>query len=175
MSLVLQLKTSLIEDDTEANRRQWAQHIILNAIPLEQLLEIALDEKKVAMRFLWLMGGICDLKPEVVAPCVPYFFANRHRIKVPNYERSLAKFLALAGIPEVLEGEAGVELFGWLSDPKTIVTTKTYAMQALFELSQKHPDLWNELKLVIEDQLEKNSVSFRAKAKKILKVLDGRK
>lgn len=172
MSLLLQLKDSLVEEDTEENRRRWAEHLIRNAIPLEGLLEIALSEGKVAMRFLWLIGGICDAKPEAVAPCVSWFFEKRHEIRVPNYERSLAKFLALAGIPEVLEGEAGTELFRWLSDPDTIVTTKTYAMRALFALSRKYPDLRHELKLVIEDQLEKNSVSFRKQAGKVLQELE---
>jgi hypothetical protein len=52
-----------------------------------------------------------------------------------------------------------------------ITTTKTYAALALQQLVTKYPDLKNELKLVLKDQLDKNGVSFQKRAGKILSEL----
>jgi hypothetical protein len=163
-----QLGTSLRTIDTEANRREWAEYILRNGIPLDELVELVSAERKTAMRFMWLTGLLCELKPELISPHAAYFFEKRHTVTFPNYDRSVAKILSLAGIPEHLEGEVSTELFNWLLDPSISVSTKSYALTALCRLSDKHPELKNELKLVVEDQCDKNSVSFQKRAKRFL-------
>ena len=86
--------------------------------------------------------------------------------------RSLAKFFYLAGIPEEIEGEAVSDLFDWLGDPKMNVSTKTFALLALQEPVKKHPGLKAELKAVVEDQVNRTSVSFAKKASKLLRELE---
>lgn len=170
----LQLGASLVEDDTEANRRKWAAYIVANGILLEEVRELVESERRTAMRFLWMTGGLCETHPELVAPHIAYFFAKRHTTIVPNYDRSLARFFWLAGIPEELEGEATDELFSWLLDPGIGVSTKSYALAALYRLSGKYPELRSELRTVTEDQLDKNTVSFRKQAEKVLRGLEER-
>lgn len=168
MNLAEQLRLSFKEDDSDANLRKWARAISENNIDLKDLLGLLDEDRFTAMRFLWMIGGLVEFDPERVAPAVPYFFSKQHTIKVPNYDRSLAKFCWLAGIPEEIEGEVVDALFQWILDPKVITTTKTFAVQALYNQTQKYPDLKNELRIVIEDQLDKNGSSFEKRAGKIL-------
>ncbi|ASS50094.1 MAG: hypothetical protein A3D31_11025 [Candidatus Fluviicola riflensis] len=168
MNLAEQLRLSFREDDSDANLRKWGKYISENDIDLKDLLGLLDEDRFTAMRFLWLTGGLVEIDPQRVAPAISYFFSKRHTINVPNYDRSVAKFCSLAGIPAEIEGEVVDLLFQWILDPKVITTTKTFAVLALYNQSQKYPDLKNELRIVIEDQLDKNGVSFEKRAGNIL-------
>lgn len=167
---------SLKEENTEANRKRWANFIIQHNTDLAHLLYLLDEEMPVPMRFIWMCGDLCERKPEIVFPCIPLFYAKRHSIPFPNYDRSLAKMFWLCGIPENMEGEAIDELFNWVSNAEISITTKTYAAEALFKASKKHTDIRQELVLVLEDQLlygEDNS--FKKRANKLLSALKEKK
>lgn len=166
--LISQLSISLKEENTDENRRKWAEHILKNQIPILDLVELIKLDKPVSMRFIWLIGVLCELKPEIVKPAIPYFFSVKNDVKFSNYDRSLAKMFSLCGIPKELEAEAVDMLFNWILDPAILVSTKNYSVDALLKFSENYPEIKNELKIVIEDQLSKNSVSFDKHAKRIL-------
>jgi hypothetical protein len=170
-TFIHQLRTSLVNEDSGLSRRKWAMHIIENKIGLLDLVELLDQEKKIAMRFIWLVGDLCELDPSTVYPAVPYFYSRKNETQIPNFDRSLAKMFLLAGIPPEIEGLVIDDLFKWLLDPKINVSTKSYALSTLFELSKKYGDLKNELKSVIEDQLGKNSISFEKRAESVLEKL----
>lgn len=169
--LLDELSVSLKENNTDVNRKKWVTYIIDNEIKLTDLLPLIHAERQVAMRFSWLVGELCEQKPKVVSPCIVYFFSNRNKIQIKNFDRSLAKMFWLCGIPKKIDGVVVDELFEWLMDPKITVSTKSYALYALNNFAIAHPEIKNELRLVIEDQLGKNSVSFEKRAMKVLEGL----
>ncbi len=115
-----------------------------------------------------MIGGICEKKPQVVFPCIHYFFSNQHKIQISNFDRSLAKMFWLCGIPAEIVGEVIDTLFKWVLDSKITVTTKRYALFALANYAAVQPGIKNELRMVIEDQSGKHSASFEKFAKKFL-------
>lgn len=171
-SLIDQLATSLKEDNSDECRKKWARYIIKNKIELTDLVGLLDHEMPVSMRFIWLVGDLCEHAPNVARPSVIYFYSKRNQIKFANFNRSLAKMFWLAGIPEEIEGAAIDEMFKWLLDPKVGVSAKNYSLSALLDLTNKYPEVKNELKIVIEDQLDKNSSSFEKTAMRILKELE---
>ena len=52
---------------------------------------------------------------------------------------------------------------------------KSRALFVLTKLVKKYPELKNELKLCLEDQMDKNTDSFRKRAMKELKLLSDQK
>jgi hypothetical protein len=168
MNLADQLRLSFKEDDSDTSLRKWGRFISENDIAVKDLLRLLDEDRFTAMRFLWLMGGLVEIDPERVAPVVPYLFSKRLEVNVPNYDRSIAKFCWLAGIPKEIEGDVIDTLFKWILDPKISTSTKSFAVLALFKQTEKHPDIKHELKIVIEDQLHKNGSSFEKRAGKIL-------
>lgn len=166
--MINELGNSLKEENTHERREEWARHIIENKISLLSLAALLNEEKVIAMRFMWLVGHICDLDPKFVYPSIPYFFSLRGMTKVSDYNRSLAKLFYLSGVPPELDGEAIDEMFKWMLDAKANVSTKAYCLGALYNLSEKYTELKNELALVISDQLGKNSAAFDKKAEQVL-------
>jgi hypothetical protein len=168
MQLLDQLRASLLTDASDRNLRQWGAHIIQNDIALMDLIALIHAEKKVATRFSWMLGGIVEADPQRVFPVITYLFTRRAEIVIQNFARSLAKFFALAGIPEEIEGEAVEALFQWLMDPKVLLSTRLFAMVALDKICLQHPELRHELQLVLERIVLENSGSLEKKALAIL-------
>jgi len=168
-SLIEKLEVSLLRDDRDENRKKWAHHIIAEKIPLMDIIELLRAEKRAATRFTWMVGDLCELAPQVVYPAIFYFWSKRNETEITNFNRSLAKMCWLCGIPEEIEGEVTSEMFEWILDPEVIVSTKNYSLLALANLTDKYSELKSELKMVIEDQMQKNSIAFEKCAGKVLK------
>jgi len=166
--LISEISSSLINVNTDVNRKEWVKYIIDHNAELSEILEIIHYEKPAGMRFSWLLGEMSEHYPEKVFPVLHYLFTNRKSISIPNFDRSLAKFFLNCGIPKEIEGEVINQLFNWLTDPKISVSTKHYTTLCLFEQTKKFHELKHELKLILEDQLDKNKPSFGKLAVKIL-------
>ena len=172
LDLYKKIETSLIANDTEINRKYLANKIISEKIDLRRLLYILDSDKSIATHFIWLVGHICELSPETVDPAIKDFFLHRKKTQIKNYDRSLAKMFVYCGVPEEIEGEATTLMFEWILSPDVIVSTKNYSAIALYNLTLKYPDLKSELILTIQDQLDKNSISFKQTAGKVLNNLN---
>ncbi|HNW99667.1 MAG TPA: hypothetical protein PKK00_14770 [Bacteroidales bacterium] len=62
--------------------------------------------------------------------------------------------------------------FEKLANTEEDVAIKVYALQILYDFSEKEPDIKNELILAIKDQLPKNSEAFKNYGNKIIKKLN---
>ncbi|MCG8476473.1 MAG: hypothetical protein MI784_13475 [Cytophagales bacterium] len=158
-------------ESTGECRKIWAKKIVEERIPIAPLLELLKEKSPVNSRFSWLLGDLCELNPDWFRPLLPELFLGRHRVNVLHYDRSVARWLNLAGIPEEIEGEAVDQLFEWLLDPKIKVATKAHSAHALFRMCKKYPELGSELRLALEDQRGKNTDAFRRLSVKLLRML----
>jgi hypothetical protein len=147
-----------------------AHKILKKKIPLKDLFSVLYLEHPTSTRFSWLLGDISVIDPSKSKEIIVEGFKNFDRIHILNFDRTLAKQCMICGndLPQKLEGEIVDRLFHWLNTPGVSVTTKYYSMMALFNLLQKHPDLKNELKISITEQLTLNTANFKNCAKKFL-------
>lgn len=158
------LKTS-----TGKQRIAWAQQIVDMGMDVKALSDVLLHtDRTTALRYTWMLSDIGIYSPATLAGVLPYLFEKRDKTSIKEFPYQFVKYWSIAGIPKENEGEATNLLFQWLTSPHTNVSTKTHAMQNLYTLTKEYPDLKGELKTGIEDQLDKNSVSFSNKAAKIL-------
>lgn len=171
VDLFNQLQVSLKNNNSEQTRQFWVHYLFDNKIELMNLLNLMFEDYPISMRFSWVLGGICELNPKQIIPIIPFLYLKRTEISIINFDRSLAKMFYYCGIPIEIEGDVIDVLFKWLLDSNISVSTKTFCMMALYNQSIKFPELKKELRFAIEDQIEKNSISFRKKAIKILILL----
>ncbi len=165
------LKESLANDNSDRNRKMWANHIIDEDIDINSLIGVLEENTTTAMRFSWMLGDICEISPKTIVPMLQALFEIRSKLRIKGYDRSLSKWFRLCGVPERIEGEVSDQLFKWLADPAISVSTKSNSMIVLFELSNKYPEIKRELQLTINGQLANSSSSFRKKANYVLEKL----
>ncbi len=147
-----------------------AHKILKQKIPLKELFPILYLEHPTSTRFSWLLGDISVIDPSKSKEIVLEGFKNFDRIKILNFDRTLAKQCLVCGngLPEKLEGEIVDRLFYWLNKHEISVSTKYYSMMALYHLCKKYPDLKNELMVSIEEQASLNTKNFKNCASKLL-------
>ena len=166
-TLYEELQVSLPESNA-ADRAKWAKQIIQEDLDVSQLLELATNQKEIASRFLWLLSDIAEVNLQTLQDILPALWALKEHIDPELMPHSFSKYWRLCGPAEEHEGEAIDLLFTWLTDPKRNITVKTNSMLALHQLTEKYPDLKNELRLSLESQLKNFSANFD---KKVLRVL----
>lgn len=161
-----ELQTALPKSSAE-QRKIWAFIIIENDVDLKALSELLQDEPKIATRFLWLLSELGALNPNKLLVVLPFLWKQCANLN-PNYKTSFANFWLIAGVPHENEGEAIDLLFKLLLSNDTNVTIKARSFMVLYQLTQKYPELKNELQLCLQDQMDRYTNSFKKRATKIL-------
>lgn len=155
---------------TEMQRQAWATIIINHDIDLKELSHLLFGEKKVATRFLWMLSGIGIIKPAKLVGVLPFLLELSGELD-PAYRTAFANYWLIAGVPPENEAQAIDLSFQWLMDAGVTVTIKSRALFVLFNLTEKYPEIKNELVLCLEDQMDKHSKDFRKRALKVLNEL----
>ncbi len=153
---------------TEEQRQTWARFIIEQDVDLKDLVGLLNAEKKVATRFLWMLSGIGIIDREKLFEALPYLLKTVEKMNNPLYLTSFANYWLIAGVPEEDEGKAIDLSFEWLLSADTNITIKSRALLVLFKLTKKYPEIKNELRLCLLEQMDKYSKDFHKRAKKIL-------
>lgn len=172
MDSVQDIKSSIAADRSKDNIDHIAHILSRNPKLLKETMVLIDGDLNIAMRFTWMLGHLSEQSPSLVSPFVPMLFSKRQTHPIKGFHRSLCKIMTSTGVPQEIEGEVVDQIFKWCLDPKTDVAVKVYGITVIANLCEKYPDLDGELRQVIEDQYDLNSVAFKARAKKVLKQLD---
>ena len=153
-------------------RKAWAVIIVEEKMSLRKLSDLLFLENKIASRFLWLLTGIGELDNQKLMDELVFLFDRCIPLDHIKIEASFANYWLICGVPVEKEAEYIDCLFKWLNSSESNMTTKSRSLFVLFELTKKYPDMCNELKLVIHEQRDRNTVDFKKRANKILAQLD---
>ncbi len=136
---------------------------------LWQLVKKETDLKKYS-RSVWVFEACSLQNPSMVNPILDEIISFLPQPNHNGTHRSLTKILAhIDPIPEKYQGTLYSLCIDWLLDPKKHVAIKVHCMAIAAQIAHNEPDLQEELRLVISDQLDYNSVAFASRARKILK------
>ena len=83
--------------------------------------------------------------------------------------RNTINIFLLLPIPEKYEGEVMDLCFKFISDTQEHAAIKSTSLGILEKLALKYPEIIPEIKIIIEDQLLHESISFKKKAAKLMK------
>ncbi|HMS68164.1 MAG TPA: hypothetical protein PKD18_08495 [Saprospiraceae bacterium] len=164
------LKSSLPKSSYD-QRKMWAIYILEKNIDLKELAELLKYEKVIATKFLWMLSDIGILSPNRLLSELSYLFTLCSTIN-QDYKTYFASYWLYVGVPSENEGEAIDLLFQFIVSPKTNITVKSRSALVLFNLTKKYPELKNELRYSLIDQLNKYSKDFDKRVARILKLID---
>jgi hypothetical protein len=87
--------------------------------------------------------------------------------------RNILRLLQVADIPVRFQGRAVNSAMRIMKDPEELVAAKVFGMTLLANIAASHPELKNEVRVVIESQYPYGTAAFRSRARKVLKSLEG--
>ncbi len=165
----LQLK---LPKSNMAQRKVLAKKIVayeIDVLSLTSLLEV---DTITAMRFSWLLTEIGMLAPEVLNRDLVFLFTLRSKTLFSDFEKSFSMYWKICGVPIENESKAIELLFSWLMNNTVNITVKSRSVDVLLGITKKYPGLKNELKLMLEDQIVKQSGAYLVKLNRSLKDLN---
>ena len=139
---------------------------------LQELMNIFFSaEPLYAQRAAWAASKVFEAKPEWFSPYIPKLISLLSRDTHDGVRRNALRILQFVEIPEASSGEAVDAAFRLLSSPQEAIAVKVFAMTVIHNQIRRYPELKQELRILLEDQLPYSGPGFRSRAAKILKDL----
>lgn len=150
----------------------WKRSVLADEGLFNQLYELTFSQDhKIAWRACWIVDNASEDSPELLSPHIPEIVSRLAIEKSGSMKRHFTRILCRYKIPEELLGRLVDISFNLLSLTED-VAVRANAMQLLFNISQREPDLKGELAMVLERLLEEGSTpGIVSRTKKLLQQL----
>lgn len=129
-------------------------------------------EEPVSRRAAWVIDTATENRPEWA---IPYLARLVDALSIFNHDglkRHALRMIARLPFPDGTEGLLLNISFDWLMTPTESVAVKMYCIQILYRLSEKEPDILQELYDSIEYQFAEATPGFKSIGAKIMKQID---
>lgn len=175
-----------IENAKRENRERVAYLVIENPVLLPFLLEITFDvTNKLSIKAAWILEIVLEKQLDRIIPHLNYFTKHISTVQFDSAVRPVSKicnFMAIAYnskkdslVKQFLKKEH-IDLiietgFDWLiSNHK--VATKAYTMNALYIFGKNYDWVHEELKLILQQNIPKESAAYKARGKITLALIN---
>jgi len=150
----------------------WKRSVIADESLFNQLFQLVFSgDHRIAWRACWIIDNAAEKFPELLADKLSDLIAGLLVTKDSSLIRHFTRILCRYEIPEKFLGPIVNRSFELLA-PSEPPAVRVYAMQLLFNITQRQPDLKGELIAVIRDLIEEGgSAVFINRAKKLLRLL----
>lgn len=172
----MDIRSEILKEHSKAQAKWISGFIGNNQSRFDELFNLFLnDEYRVTQRAGWVISHCADVRPHLIQPHLEALVNNLKKPKIHDaVMRNSLRILTEQDIPEHLQGPLLEICFDQLLSMKVPVAIKVHAMQVIYNISQNEPDLLNELKMVIEEQMPYGTAGFKSRGRKILKVIASR-
>lgn len=169
----MNIQEALLAEHSKAQSERIAEYVGNDPVRFAELMESFLSEdQELSRRAAWVLSHCADRHASLIEPHLEAMIRNLRNDVHVAVRRNTVRVLQEVEIPDELLGEAADICFGYLADHHEAIAVKVFAMTVLANICRREPDLGNELKLLIEEQLPYASAGFRSRAKRILAGLD---
>ncbi len=138
----------------------------------DSIIELLLNEKDpLPARASWVAEGVSARYPELAEKHLEALIQNLPSFTHTGTRRNVLKMLCRIPIPIELQGILIDHCFEWMLGDEEPVAVKVFSMQIIANHLGQYPELRHELRAVIEDQYDRCSPGFRARGRKVLKMI----
>lgn len=168
----MDLKKALLEDRTKEYYETLAKQIVADKILLGNLVELVIsNDALISNRAAWVISKCADQNITFLKPHISKFILALTKAKSDGVKRNMLRVLQELVVPKRLHGILVDQCFQIMESKKEAIAIKVFAMTVLSNVCNDIPELKNELRILIEDQLPYGSAGFRSRANKILSKL----
>ena len=168
----MNLREELLKEHSKAQCNKIVQWVGNSEKRFEELFNLFLtDVYRVTQRAAWPVSYCVIAHPPFIKNNFGKLVKN---LRKPNLhdsiKRNSIRLLKNIDIPEKYHGEIMDICFGYLASPKEAVAIKVFSLIVLGNLAKKYPEIIPEIKVLIEEQMSHQSIGFRGRANKLLKI-----
>ncbi|MEL6606936.1 MAG: hypothetical protein AAFP88_01635 [Bacteroidota bacterium] len=169
----MDLRTALLEEYSKAYTLKIATYIGADDQRFAELMNLFLHSSYRITQYAARVVDYCvAAHPELIQPYLSVLSQQLGKPAHDTLKRNILRLLQDTPLPEALWGEVADNCFGFLMDKKAAIAIKVFSMTVLLQIVRQVPELKQELKLVLEEQLPYGSPGFVNRAQKVLKSLE---
>lgn len=169
----MDLRKEILKEHSKKQAVKIAKWIGNNPVSFKQLMQLFLfDEYRIVQRSAWIVSICVENHPALIKPWLQKMLLKTQEKNVHDaVKRNVMRILQFVEIPKSLQGIAAEIAFQFLANKNEAIAIRVFSMTVIFNLTQKEPDLKNELRLLIEENMPYEKAAFKSRGKKILKAL----
>lgn len=167
----MHLKTEILKEHSKAQTQKFIDWVGTSQTRFDELVQLFLgDEYRVTQRAAWPLSYIAIAHPQLVKKHLPVFVKLLGNPKLHKaVRRNVVRLLQFVEIPKKLHGEVMNYCFDFIADVNEAAAVKAFSLTILENLSKKYPEIKGEIKTIVEERWDYESVAFHSRAKKFLK------
>ncbi len=165
----MKIREEILKEHSRTQAEKIASYIGENEIRFAELMKLFFGNTyRVTQRAAWIVSICTERNPFLIEPFLSKMVNNLEREVHDAVKRNTLRIFQSIELPKKLWGKTVNICFRFLIDADEPIAVKVFAMTVLSNICKYEPELKNELKLVLEDQLENASAGFKSRAQKVL-------
>ena len=169
----MDLKKTLLQGHSAAITRKIVDYVGANPARFKALVEVFMTGPyRITQRAAWPLSYCVERHPGLIKPHFKTLLDILKRTDTHvAARRNIIRLLQFVDVPARYRGRVATLCFGLLQDKREPVAIRVFAMTVLGNLVVYEPELANELKVIIEDNLPYVSPAFTSRARRVLKMI----
>lgn len=166
----MNLRNEILKEHSKRQTLKIAKFIGNDETKFKTLMHLFFnDEYRVVQRAAWVVNICTEAHPGLIEPYLNKMLDYLRKPVHDAVKRNTVRIFQFVDIPKKLIGKTVTICFELLQSKNESVAVKVFSMSVLGRIVQNEPELKNELRLIIEEQLPYSTAGFLSRAKKILK------
>ena len=168
----MNLRNTILREHSKRQTVKIINYIGNNQQRFDELVKLFLgNEYRVTQRAAWPLSYCVQAHPNLIKKHLKKIILKMKNPVHAAVKRNTVRFLQDIDIPASLEGITADICFQMLNSNDEPIAVKVFSMTVIANICKSHPELRQELKLSIEEQLPYATTGFQNRANKILKKL----
>ena len=169
----MNLRDQLLLALSKANTAKIVAHIGNDEKLYRELWELVKNgEAPLPQRGSWVLDESFIAQTKSIAKYLPEMIAELAKPVHDAVKRHILRILIRAEIPEDSSAALFDQCLYFLSDPKAAIALKVYSMEIATKIAMPFPDLREELKIIIQDQMTHcGTMAILSRGRRLLKRL----
>ena len=170
----MNLRDAILKEHSKSQCSKIVAYISNHQQRFDELVSLFLhDEYRVTQRAAWPLSYCAAAHPNLVKKHLKKIIRNLKKPGIHNaVKRNTVRLLQDNYIPQSIRGEVMDICFTNVADPKEAVAVKAFSLTILSRFTQQYPEIFPEIKLLIEDQMLHQTAAFTSRAKNVLKEIN---
>ncbi len=127
---------------------------------------------RLTQKAAWAMGHCVNKYPALILPHFSKMIKALRNSSSDAVKRNTIRAWQFVAIPDEYLDDVTDLCFTFLGSQQEPVAIKVFSMSVLLNIVRKIPELKNELRIIIEDQMPYGSAGFCSRGNKVLKALE---
>lgn len=167
----MNLRDEILKEHSKAQCDKIIKWVGASQKRFDELFELFIkDEYRVVQRAGWPLSYSAIAHPVLIKKHFATLISNLKKENLPSaVKRNTVRLLQHIAIPEKYQGQLMEICFNYVASPTETVAVKAFSLTILGNLATTYPEIIQEIKILIEDQMEHQTAAFKSRAKQLLK------